>query len=364
LHIAILTKTLPPFICGIGDNSVMLGNAIRERGHTVTLIAGSGDSGENRCIIKDFWLYSAKKKLTQKIEDLGVDYLILQYTPLMYAINGRYQNYSLANFWINCAARWKTTLIVHENYFVAWWYPPSWFKGPLELHLLKRLMKNSNNVFTPSEVHLEEMKKKKGLNAFLLPNGSNLNLKLIDRKKMRIDQNIKSNEIILTLFGGGESLRKMSNYVNNVDLLLAKNKITVRWLFLGGVKDEWFKLKQPSISPGYLTQEELSAWLQLTDIFLMPHLYGVAIKRSTLMAAMQHGLPVVGTKGRITDQILSNANGVLISPMPGMQEFSNNVLKLCKFENMRKDLGFNNQLFFKQNFTWSEIADYFLKVAT
>jgi glycosyltransferase involved in cell wall biosynthesis len=359
----IITKTLPPAVCGIGDHSVLLGNAIRSRGHQVTLVASSGSPGEDRCIVKDFWRRGALDGLMRKLESMGADHLILQYTPLMFAIDGKYQNFQMADFWSDCSSKWKTSIILHETYFRAWWHPPSLIKGAIEKRLMKMMMRNSNYVFTASQPLFEEIRQWFG-NARIgwLPLGSHFPFHAIDRQKMKAEAGFSQCDVVLTLFSGGESLRKLSHYVNSVDALLSKNNIAARWLFLGGVKEEWFSLRLPIVSPGFLTPEDLSAWLQLTDIFLMPHISGLSAKRSTLMAALQHGLPVVGTKGPMTDPFWGELPGVVLTPMPGAKAFANSVLKLSHSEGLRKEIGEQNHLYFEQHFTWDRIADGFLGV--
>ena len=364
MHIVIITKTLPPAICGIGDHSVLLGKAIRSTGHRVTLLAGFGSPGENICIVKNFWCRRFLDSIIYKLEDMKPDCLILQYTPLMFCIKGKYQNFAMADFWSACSRNWDTSLILHETYFKAWWHPTSLIKGALEKRLLKLLVRNSHNVFTSSQPLLEEIKHQ-GSKAkiALLPIGSNFPFNAIDRDRMRSAQGIDYADVLLVLFGGGAaSLRRLNHYVNAVDFLLAKNGIKSRWLLLGGVKENYFSLTLPVISPGFLSQEDLSAWLQLTDIFLMPQISGLSAKRGTLMAALQHGLPVVGTKGPMSDFFWNEAHGVVLISMPGAEKFADTVLGLAKSADLRKKMGEKNLEYFEAHFTWEKIAGDLLKV--
>ena len=51
--------------------------------------------------------------------------------------------------------------------------------------------------------------------------------------------------------------------------------------------------------------------LAAADLFVAPFVDGVSTRRTTLMAALQHGLPVVGTDGRLTDDVLRRAGDAL-----------------------------------------------------
>jgi glycosyltransferase involved in cell wall biosynthesis len=64
-------------------------------------------------------------------------------------------------------------------------------------------------------------------------------------------------------------------------------------------------------APGYLEADSLAANLAASDIFLAPLIDGVSTRRGSLMAALQHGLAVVGTAGPLTDPVLREAGPAL-----------------------------------------------------
>ena len=68
----------------------------------------------------------------------------------------------------------------------------------------------------------------------------------------------------------------------------------------------------PSItveSPGFLDADELSIKIAASDLFLAPLLDGISTRRGTVMLALQHGLPVVGTSGPLTDSVFRQRPG-------------------------------------------------------
>ena len=62
-------------------------------------------------------------------------------------------------------------------------------------------------------------------------------------------------------------------------------------------------------APRYLGTE-IARRLAAADIF-SPLIDGVSTRRGTLMAALQHGLPIVGTAGPLTDSILLESGSAL-----------------------------------------------------
>jgi glycosyltransferase involved in cell wall biosynthesis len=65
---------------------------------------------------------------------------------------------------------------------------------------------------------------------------------------------------------------------------------------------------------GYLPAEDLAGHIAASDVFLAPYMDGVSTRRTSVMAALQHGVPVVGTTGPLTDDALTRARELLLVP--------------------------------------------------
>ncbi len=369
VHIAVITRSLPPEHCGIADHTTLLAHSLRAIGHKVTLIAGRGQADENSLIIEDQWGKKGLEGLLKQSDSLAIDHLILQYIPFGFLPDKRkpfpsINHYlSLKKFWQTCSKKWSTSLIVHETYFRAWSYPPSWIKGTIQKYLLKSLVKTSHRVFSASELLVQEMKQWGDSEKIIyLPLASHFPIAQTNREKMRSEQKIAKEEMVLTLFGGGNALRNSSSYVNKLDDYFHHKNIPVRWLLLGGIPRKWFDFSSPVLSPGRLTPDDLSSWLQMTDIFLAPHSWGLAARRTTFLAALQHGLPVVGTKGYITDPFMTHIPGLILTS--GIKEFSEAVISLSINPKLRQSLGEKNKLYYQENFGWEKISNITTKVIT
>jgi glycosyltransferase involved in cell wall biosynthesis len=66
------------------------------------------------------------------------------------------------------------------------------------------------------------------------------------------------------------------------------------------------------VVPGRLDATSLAEHLAAADLYLAPFVDGVSARRTTLMAALQHALPVVGTYGPSTDTIMRHARDALL----------------------------------------------------
>jgi glycosyltransferase involved in cell wall biosynthesis len=77
------------------------------------------------------------------------------------------------------------------------------------------------------------------------------------------------------------------------------------------------------ISPGRLEAGALAECLSAADVYLAPFADGVSSRRTTLMAALQHGLAVVGTDGPMTDQAMRAAHDALtLTPVSDAEAFA------------------------------------------
>lgn len=360
MKFAVLTRSVVPFHCGVGDYTVNFSKALRARGVDAEVLAGRGAPSEHIHIISDRWDKAGLACLLDRMEQTRIDHVILQFTPLAFR-NGETCREALATFWNRCWSRWKTSLVVHETYFRAWWYPPSWIKGTREKTLLRRMVEQSHFVFTASQPLVDEMRYWGGQSRIShLPIGSNLPFVEAKRSEARSRLAINPDEIVLVLFGGGNSLKWMRNHVQSTDALLHSKGVKASWLLLGGIPNSWFRLRLPVVSPGRLSEEELSIRLQASDIFLMPHYAGLCAKRGTLMAAMQHRLPAVGTETPMTDAFWKDVRGITLLPRVDAKGFAQSVLELSRDGQKRLVMGQTNQDFFDHFCTWPTIADGFM----
>jgi len=362
MHIAIITRQLPPERCGIADHSGHFARTIEQKGIKATLVGSRGGGNKNTIVIKDDWSKKGLSNLFYKLKSINIKYLVMQYTPLAFLVNRWMQNFDLTDFWKTCSKNWHTSLIVHETYFRTWQHPFSLFRGTMEKRLLQLLVKTSSNVFSASQPIVSEMKRWTLENKiYFLPIGSNVPLVAIDRNKFKVQHKIKPESTILTLFGGGTSLWWLKSYVNIVDHYLKRQGLKICWLFLGNAPKDWFRLSFPVISPGYLSPEELSRWLQLTDIFLVPHKFGLNAKRGTAIAALQHGLPIIGSRGCITDNFFKDIKGIRLFPVSKPKVMCEEVLKLTQDPHLRERLGKYNSIYYREHLEWGKIVETFLK---
>jgi glycosyltransferase involved in cell wall biosynthesis len=114
-------------------------------------------------------------------------------------------------------------------------------------------------------------------------------------------------------------------------------------------------------APGFLPAPDLAAHLAAADLFLAPLVDGVSTRRGTLMAALQLGLPVVGTRGELTDPDLLRATPALsLSEVGDAAAFAAAAAVLADDPAKRARAAAAARRLYEESFAWPVIADRLL----
>ena len=114
---------------------------------------------------------------------------------------------------------------------------------------------------------------------------------------------------------------------------------------------------------GFLPDDEAARMLAAADIFLAPYADGVSTRRTTTMAALQHGLPVVATHGPLTDQVLLDAAGALeLAPVEDAAAFAERARALADDKDRRDAVGGAGRALYESQFDWPVVSRRLLQV--
>src|SRR5579871_6637805 len=73
-------------------------------------------------------------------------------------------------------------------------------------------------------------------------------------------------------------------------------------------------LSRRLLATGFLSSGELSSHLAACDLLIQPYPDGASSRRSSLMAGISHGVPVVTTSGHLSELLWSESGAVAIAP--------------------------------------------------
>jgi glycosyltransferase involved in cell wall biosynthesis len=153
-----------------------------------------------------------------------------------------------------------------------------------------------------------------GRPTYHLPVGSNLPDRRSFRDRKRLSIGVEG-AIVLATFGQNHPGRLWHCVVEASNALVESGRKVVL-LNLGADVPRLVGLHRDVVvhTPGYISGDKVARWLSAADIYLAPLADGASTRRTTLMAAMQHGLAIVATDGSLTDTILRTSGALRLVP--------------------------------------------------
>lgn len=289
----------------------------------------------------------------------GYHAMVLQYNPFMYGRWGFTPWLPLALLRLRRAAhRPLIALMVHEPCvdIVDW---RSFLMGAWQRVQLASLVRSSDIVFVSVEAWTPYLRGRRGSTPVLhLPIGSNLPDGRTSRGVERQRLGLARGGLILALFGTGHPARLLDYAVAAANRLVRTGR-QVMVLNLGqgapalAGLDSRVRVRHPGALPG----DVVAALLASADIFLAPYVDGVSSRRTALMAALQHSLPVVGTDGASTDPFLRRANDAMrLVPVGSSESFAEAVSTLALNPDLRAAMGKAARRLYEECFSWPVLA--------
>jgi glycosyltransferase involved in cell wall biosynthesis len=189
-----------------------------------------------------------------------------------------------------------------------------------------------------------------------LPVGSNLP----DRRAGRLQRRARlgaGDELVIAMLSTGHDSR-LQDHVRLAVATIAERTGSVLALNLGAGAPE---LQAPDgvriISPGWLDAETLAEHLAASDLFLSPLVDGASTRRTSIAAALQHGLPVVTTDGHLTDpELRAPISGLRLAPANDRDAFAELAATVASEPAMRADLSRRARDAYDQRWTWERIV--------
>ena len=287
------------------------------------------------------------------------DWLIVQYNPFSYGRWG-YNPYLPAA--VNLLRRRtgiRVALMIHEA-FVS---PSSWKNAILTTWQRWQwwsLCHASSVVFTSVEEFGRTVRtvfpRKRVVH---LPVGSNVPVCPIGAAQARFRLGIGPNETVLGLFGTNHISRLLAPVRASIARLKADGRKPLL-LYIGPDASATMSLLPDcrTLADGPLPENEVSRRFAAMDVYLAPFSDGVSTRRTTVMTALQHGVPVVGMRGRLTDQVLQAADGtgLLLCDVEDQHGFAAAVVRLAANPELRSGLGRGGAELYDREFNWPTMA--------
>ena len=219
---------------------------------------------------------------------------------------------------------------------------------------LRSLMRVADRIIVATEAYGRAI----GHRAIHVPVGSNITPLGLPGVQARERLGL-GEQLVVTLFGTGHPSRALGHAEAAIAALRAQRgagEMTVLNLGLGSPQ---VRLPQDVevVTPGRLAPEEISLRLHASDLLLLPFTDGVSSRRTTLMAGLAHGVPVVGLSGPSTDRIfVQRGDALRLTPFGDPSQFARAVVDLGADEDARRALGAGGRGLYRAEFDWPIIA--------
>jgi glycosyltransferase involved in cell wall biosynthesis len=111
-------------------------------------------------------------------------------------------------------------------------------------------------------------------------------------------------------------------------------------------------------SPGRQLADEISLELSAADVVLLPFFDGVSTRRGTLMAALAHGLPVIGLSGHNTDSVLAQAtDAIVLTAVGDRAAYARAAVELTREPARLQAIGEAGRRLYDSRFDWPVLVE-------
>ena len=191
-----------------------------------------------------------------------------------------------------------------------------------------------------------------------VPVGSNLPDRRERRELRRRALGVHAGALVLATFGSDHPSHLLDHVVAAANALAARHeRVILLYLGAGTRALDGLDAAVAVHRPGRQSEDELATELSAADIYLAAFVDGLSTRRTTLMAALQHALPVVGTDGPLTEPRLRTEDAAIRwTPTGDPKRFADATLELAGDAALRQRRGAAARALYDRRFSWELIA--------
>jgi glycosyltransferase involved in cell wall biosynthesis len=120
--------------------------------------------------------------------------------------------------------------------------------------------------------------------------------------------------------------------------------------FANNLRETNADLRDQISAPGPMPADEIAAHLAACDCILQPYVDGVSSRRTSLLASLALGLPIVTNRGPLTDPVWLNSDAVILAPSSSPTDLLKVVEQVLTEPRAREDLGRRAARFYQDHF--------------
>lgn len=397
MKVLVISAAYPPMHAGEATNTYHLCQQFVERGVEVHVLTSAGNAGTSdaRILVHPLiqrWDWSEMIRVRSFLKDCAPDAVFLMYLGLMYKFH------PMVTFLpALCKRLFPNVPFVtrYESAFVG--ADPSrtglisrafrklmvrWAGNKDVAYSSGTLLRDSDAVIALSERHramLIEEWSPVSEKIELIPPPPNLriasNVAGVARERGRRQLGLTHGEFVVTFLGylypikGVETLLRafkiLSTQRSNARLLFIGGKIALDVEGAGSYLDDMQALARELKIDGVTTwtgafkseEEEASLYLHASDVCVLPFLEGVQLNNSSFASMASHGLPIIVTRGPLTDKAVVHRENVLACEPNDCQAVANLLLEVMDSPDLREHLRLGAQKLADEWFSWNTATE-------
>jgi glycosyltransferase involved in cell wall biosynthesis len=343
VKICFVTAEFPPLQGGVGDHTAYLGRALARLGvevHILTSVTARRPAEDNSSpsdgeaqptvhpLVAD-WGWGCWRSILEFARQEKPDILHIQYQAAAYRLH------PAINFFPwrlrREGTRRPSSVVTFHDLRIPYLFPKA---GPLRWWTILALACWCDAVITTNAEDQATLARYDFVRSLArVPLGSNVEPQLppdYGRERWRARWGASPETILLCYFGFLSESKGSDTLVGALDMLLKKG-YNIHLLMIGGHTGDAdptnvayaarvealigdLDLADKVSWTGYVPPAEVSASLMASDLCVMPYRDGISFRRTTLIAALRHGLPVVSTHPRVPLQELADGRNIALVP--------------------------------------------------
>lgn len=147
--------------------------------------------------------------------------------------------------------------------------------------------------------------------------------------------------------------RVMMEYSNRVMLLLGRGSEAVRERLV----TQHPELGERLHATGALALDDVSRHLGACDLMVQPYADGISSRRTSSMASLRHGLPIISTSGHLTEPLWAAKGAVALVPVGDSEAMAAAIRRLENDSGELQRIGVAGRLLYKEQFDISHTVE-------
>jgi len=364
MRIGILTGEYPPLQGGVGGYCDILAKTITELGHHVFIFSNDRAEAQAPQIpltsYANGWGPGSIRAVNQWVQARALDIVNLQFQTAAYDMSP----------WIHFMPHFINTAFVttfHDLRF-PYLFPKA---GPLRDWIVMHLARASAGVITTNYEDHSRVEQRHP--SQMIPMGATVQTAMpteYSREVWRQQAGATDRDFLLGYFGFINHSKGVDTLIEAI-AILNTDDLPVKLVFVGGrtgtadptnasyaamIDDliEQRGINAQIFQTGFVTEEEIGAYLKAVDVVVLPFRDGASYRRSSLMVAIQHECAIITTQPQIETPAFTSDN-LLMVQADSADALAEAIQSLYTAPALRQKLhGGIKQL--KQHFNWHHIA--------